>query len=336
MKVNKIQILIPGGGFYGGIESLHQLAYQLKKMSYNTEVVYIPLYNKLGTRTKFKKNNNLNNYNINISKNICDEENVLVVVPETFTGYLNSLKNSKVAIWWLSVDNYFKKKISQKKIQVILANIIFKITKNKKLLHYLNQISLDELKKKNIFHFAQSDYSIDFLKKNKFKNILPLKDYIFTRINNIKKNKQYDVVLNSQKGNKHNLELISNYNDVLKIITLKNYSLKTSQEKLYLSKLFVDFGNHPGRDRMPREMINSKSNVYVHSKGAANFYTDVHLPNKFKFKKVDQKTYFSIIQFILLNDKNFLHKNYLNKIKKDENIMVKQIKKIIKKINYEN
>lgn len=110
MKINKIQILIPAGGFYGGIESLHQAAHLFNKLNVNAEIVYIPTHSIFGFKKKNHKNTNLKNYNIKIAKFFDDSENVLFIIPETFTGYTNILKKGVIAIWWLSVDNYFKKK----------------------------------------------------------------------------------------------------------------------------------------------------------------------------------------------------------------------------------
>ena len=45
MKINKIQILIPGGGFYGGLESLHQFVYMASSLGVKISCVYIPTQN---------------------------------------------------------------------------------------------------------------------------------------------------------------------------------------------------------------------------------------------------------------------------------------------------
>ncbi len=337
MKINKIQILIPGGGFYGGIESLHQLAHLLKKNKFNSKVIYVPVNNRLGFDNNFKKNNNLNNYSINLSKEILDEENILTIIPETFTGYVNYFKKSKLAIWWLSVDNYFKKKKSEKLFLKRLINFIFNNLISGKDFHYEYQLELNDIKDKNIFNLCQSQYAFNFLKKRKFKRIYYLCDYIHNRINNKKvKNKKYDVALNYHKGEKFNNEFIKNYSDILKFKLLKDLNLKESQEMLSKSKIFVDFGNHPGRDRMPRETVTSKTNILILNKGAAAFFKDLPIKKKYKFDEVNFFTHFKILQNILLINKKFKFNNYRKKIVKDKIKMTKQIIRFMKIINYEN
>lgn len=123
---------------------------------------------------------------------------------------------------------------------------------------------------------------------------------------------------------------------MLKIINLKDFDLKTSQKKISESKLFVDFGNHPGRDRIPREAVLLKSNILINKKGAAEKFSDVPLKNKFKFKEINISTYFTIIQSILLYGKKFQHLNYFKKINNDKQKMKIQLKRLLKIINYES
>ncbi|WP_010603419.1 hypothetical protein [Pedobacter agri] len=49
------------------------------------------------------------------------------------------------------------------------------------------------------------------------------------------------------------------------------------------SKLYVDFGYHPGQERMPREAILMKCCVVTGSKGSAAYQDDVPVPTGFKF-----------------------------------------------------
>ena len=45
----------------------------------------------------------------------------------------------------------------------------------------------------------------------------------------------------------------------------------------------MDFGNHPGKDRIPREAAISGCCVITGRQGAAAFYEDVPIPDRYKF-----------------------------------------------------
>ena len=48
------------------------------------------------------------------------------------------------------------------------------------------------------------------------------------------------------------------------------------------SKVYVDFGNHPGKDRIPREAAANGCCVITNKKGSAAFYEDVPIPEEYK------------------------------------------------------
>ena len=187
MKINKIQVLIPGGGFYGGLESLHQFVYVASFLGVKISCVYIPTQNILGNVNNFKKNINLKNYKIKIEREIDDTKNVCILVPETFIGYIRTIKKAKISIWWLSVNNYIDKINSEnqqnfKNYLLLLANLFKKkFFSFINLNHYYKSLTLNELKNKNIIHLCQSYYSYEFLKKKKFKNLLMVRDFIHIR-----------------------------------------------------------------------------------------------------------------------------------------------------------
>lgn len=49
------------------------------------------------------------------------------------------------------------------------------------------------------------------------------------------------------------------------------------------SKVYIDFGNHPGKDRIPREAAISGCIVITGKRGAAAFAEDVCIPETYKF-----------------------------------------------------
>ena len=49
------------------------------------------------------------------------------------------------------------------------------------------------------------------------------------------------------------------------------------------SKIYIDFGNHPGKDRIPREASASHCVVVTGKRGSAANQIDVPIPDDFKF-----------------------------------------------------
>ena len=116
-------------------------------------------------------------------------------------------------------------------------------------------------------------------------------------------------------------------------------SLNLTQKKLNQSKFFIDFGHHPGRDRIPREAVSQGSKVLIMKEGAAKNKLDVNINNDYKFTEYNLDNEMKILEFLTINkilDKNWYNvKAYLKKINNDKIEMKKQIKQFIKKINYE-
>jgi hypothetical protein len=57
---------------------------------------------------------------------------------------------------------------------------------------------------------------------------------------------------------------------------------------LKISKIYIDFGHHPGRDRIPRESAILGNCVITNSKGSAGFYNDIPINKEFKTSNVEE------------------------------------------------
>ena len=49
------------------------------------------------------------------------------------------------------------------------------------------------------------------------------------------------------------------------------------------AKVYVDFGGHPGKDRIPREACVSGACIITNMSGSAFYYNDVPIPDEYKF-----------------------------------------------------
>jgi hypothetical protein len=98
------------------------------------------------------------------------------------------------------------------------------------------------------------------------------------------------------------------------------------------SKVYIDFGNHPGKDRFPREAAHLGCIIITGKKGSAKFHEDVMIPEKFKFAD-NEKNIPNIVNeiknvFLNYNDIVAKYNDYRNMIKNEENIFEDDVKKV--------
>ena len=196
---------------------------------------------------------NYKKYNVKWTYNIVYTPKNLLIVPEVWTEWVG-LHNIKYAVWWLSVDNNGSK---------------FK--------------DFD----KDILHFYQSNYALAHLLKNNCKYMLPLFDYIYDT-SYVPTQKRGIVCYNPIKGFETTKQIIAKLPDI-EFVPLQNMSHKQVLNTLCESKVYIDFGNHPGRDRIPREATIKNNVVITNKRGSANYFNDVVIPDNLKMQDGDIK-----------------------------------------------
>jgi len=251
MKKNKVYINIPAGVEAGGVESLFQLADAINNVGGESIVIWdVQYFDPIPSKYK--------HYNIQHSKDIEDISDNWIIYPEVWTEKLNTYKNLKNAIWWLSVDN--------------------------------NHGKFQEFSNSNITHFYQSFYALDFLQKNGVEKCLPLFDYIPSKYidSNYDINQKKNIVCyNPVKG----LEItnqIQSLNPDIEFVPIVGMNENQIIDLLKISKIYIDFGHHPGRDRIPRESAILGNCVITNSKGSAGFYNDIPINKEFKTSNVEE------------------------------------------------
>ncbi|SKA87538.1 hypothetical protein SAMN05428976_11014 [Clostridium sp. USBA 49] len=320
---SKIFVACPAKQTTGGPELLHQLVYKLNKLGYNAYVFYYGDFKGDPVPDEYKKYKTLY-----VSK-IEDLKENLLIVPETNTGLLFKYKNIRKSIWWLSVDNYFE---SIKNMKIGFKNKI-------KLLLGLNKyFDLDN--SNNIYHLAQSEYALNFLKNKNLTNIYYLsdflnKDFLDKNVNLNISEKENIVAYNPKKGFEFTKMLIENGPDIRwePIVNMKRDEVINLLRK---SKVYIDFGNHPGKDRIPREAAICGCCVITGKKGSARFYNDVPIDDSFKFEDSPsnlEKIIYKIKEcFSNYQEETRKFDKYREIIKKSESEFEKDIIKIFKKI----
>lgn len=275
-KETKIYVLCPAYVKTGGPELLHQLVNKLTAKGINAYIVYTGTKeeNKDYTADDFKCYNTKNI----LEEQIEDKEENVLIIPEIQVKSINKFKYIRKAIWWLSVDNYTKNYTFISSMKLCGIKYAIKLLLNGTIVFHKNDY------KKARYNLCQSYYSMCFLKKKNVKNIMYLSDYINrTFMNeNKEKHKKNKVLYNPKKGYRFTKKII-NKSPYIDWVPIKNLTTEQVKELLLESKVYIDFGNHPGKDRFPREAAICDCCIITGKRGSAKYYEDVKIPDEFKF-----------------------------------------------------
>lgn len=209
----------------GGPESLHQLCDALLHKQYDASMVYSKDNDEILTNPSDILYHDI--YPIlrqTVECDVIDSQDTIIVIPETFSAarYKKRYPKSHIAVWWLSYT------------------------------HGLGALK-SHLTVPHLIHLFQS-----FHAKNKLRSIVPephlmMRDYIRDDImqagfdTNTKENL---VAVNIAKDY-FTPQVCQRYN--IPYVRLGNMTRAEIIRTLQRCKVYVDFGTHPGRDRIPRE-----------------------------------------------------------------------------------
>lgn len=332
----KIYILCPAYMATGGTELLHQLHAKLIEKSMNSFIFYTDKQvdnSSDPTPPRFKKYLTKES---EIILEIQDDEANYLVIPEISIGKI-TYQRIKLCYWWLSIDNFFiiNNLSVQQYLKPNLKRIIKKII-NWHPYHIINSM----MKRPNFFCcFYQSTYAKLFLKKHfNPKILLPLEDFINSEvISDITLTKENVILYNPIKGFEITEQLINASSDRFKWKPLTNLPPKALGLLLASSKIYVDFGNHPGKDRIPREAAINHCVVISNTEGAAKNELDLPISKKYKFADPlkSKQQIFDLITDIFKNfdahHQNFIH--YRSAILNQEKEFDNQVENFIKLIS---
>ena len=274
-KYHCVYVLCPANTLTAGPEALHQLVAKLNELGQPAAIVYTPTHKQHTTPSAYKK------YAVPISRYV-DCKDDLIIFPEIMPVAALRVKNAQAAIWWMSVNNYTCERYEN------YWRDQFRYFKNwikrKRPLFGIKTL-------KHLLHFAQSYYAEDFLKKFNISSQLlsdPIPEY--TRLEYLtslaphlnKKNRNNIIFYNPKKGMKIIKKLMRLYPKLIfkPLIGLDRAALA---ETFLSGKIYIDFGHHPGKDRLPREAAIHGCCVITNLYGSAANAHDVPIPDEYKF-----------------------------------------------------
>lgn len=207
--------------------------------------------------------------------------NDVLVVPEVWTQYAGAIPAKRTIIWWLSIDNAFR--IPGQRFLPRLLGLAYG-TVGTRIQEYRLISRLRRLPE--IVHAAQSHYAYTRLVEWGFSPMM-LTDYLPQQFildeHDSTRDRIGSIVYNPAKGLKLTQSLIKAWDKNLftRILGLDRAGVA---KLLQASKIYLDLGPHPGRDRLPREAAAAGCVVLVAKRGSASNEIDVPLGDEYKVR----------------------------------------------------
>ncbi|MBU4335476.1 MAG: hypothetical protein KJ548_02795 [Actinobacteria bacterium] len=255
-------VLCPAGVVTGGPEALHQLAHTAGLLGEDVEIVY------LGDGDPTTVPEPYRHYDVRIGTGPLDVPDQVVIAPEIYADRLLGLQRAVPALWWLSVDWFDRHNAEHQR-------------------RYGTPLRpLDVLyHRPGVLHLTQSQYALDTVRARGGEPMM-LSDYLHTSLRDelaaARTSTKVDAVAyNPAKGMETTARLMNLAPDLTWVplagMTHAELALALGQVKAY-----VDFGEHPGRDRIPREAALAGACVVVGRRGSAANEVDVPIPAEYK------------------------------------------------------
>lgn len=297
----EIYVYTPQGFETGGIELLHQLCSELN--SYDGLNAYIWHNRNVTIPETYKKYGNSG-----VVADLPPKGSVLIF-PESWAKMLNEdrFKDYTKVLFWESV------------------------------FYYEQWIPKDQYLKfpEDTIHIVQSWYAYDFVYDNTRIEPIYVTDYLNDEYMtaDLSKPRKRQIVYNPKKGLDVTKRIMAELPNE-KFIPIENMTVAEIKSLMEESMLYIDFGNHPGKDRIPREAAMCGCCVITNTEGSA-YYVDVSTPFK-----IDMKTEGSLGRVVkqietCLDDYNYCKdtlKAYCESIRQEKTQFKEGVRKLVNRL----
>ncbi len=265
----KILVVCPAGAVTGGPEALHQLCAHMNSLGLPAYMCYLPFDRLAITPKPYEQ------YNTQ-STPYEDAPGNLIIFPEVDPMLALKVKHAQAAIWWLSLENFLERRH--------VSPLYDKIRYMKRVIQGRRPWG-GARALKTVLHLSQTEHSSQYLRSCGIEPI-PLidsinEDFLTDRYLDRIDHKQNIILYNPTKGWRITQRLIQALPQ-WRFEPIKGLNREELSEKLYNAKLYIDFGHHPGRDRMPREAAMHGCCLITGRLGSAGNDIDLPIPNQYK------------------------------------------------------
>lgn len=257
--MRKVYIVTSGDMITGGPEVSHQLADALNQDVERAFMVYFP--------ARFDVPAPYRNYRVRPVAAETIEPDSIVVLPEPCAQMVTCWPRSDIYFWWLSVDG-----------AAIAANI-----RGSDLDEELRTLLQRHVTK----HLYASEYARSYLADRgvaAHRLFDPQRlEYRQALAQPLTQERPNLLVYNPKKGGEaRTRQILDMLDGRIEAIPITNMLPDKVQDLLTQAKVCIDFGDHPGKDRLPREAAACGACVLVNQRGSAANALDVPIPDEFK------------------------------------------------------
>ena len=320
-KDSIVYVLCPAHIVTGGPEAIHQLCDALDYFGIDCRIAYIYFedpQNKSCRLNPKGKPQEFNIYNTKEAEEIIDDVKNVLIMPEHYLTsnvyevarrVVRNFKYIQKGLWWLASYNEKYHKIDEVKGFIHLVQSFFAKKK-------LEEIGLES--------YYLSDYTSEIFIESAKKGINLYRENL--------------VLFNPSKGFERSvkiIDLLKKKRSDIKIGAIQGLS-KSDMVKLFsVAKVYFDFGEHPGKDRIPRETAVMGMTVLVGLDGSAKYFRDIPISNKYKMEYSDENLEKIVDKIIEMHD-NYLNiiddfKDYREAIFKEKENFYKEVEEIFVK-----
>ena len=285
----------------GGIELLHQLCHELNTYADIDAYIWFEDEKDAIIPEPYKKYGNI------VAINSRPSKDTVLIFPEVWASKTNSekYKDHQKVIYWESVDYY---------IRWIPKSQYLKFPDG-------------------VIHIAQSYYACEWLKRETSIDAIMVTDYLNDEYMNadLGKPRKRQILYNPKKGLDITTRLITQMPNE-KFIPILDMSVSQVKALMEESMLYIDFGNHPGKDRIPREAAMCGCCV-ITNRNADNLI-DVPIPSVYKFHECFMDLAISQMKFVLdnYNGCKYDFDDYREVIKNEKGWFKKGVEKLVSKL----
>lgn len=192
-----------------------------------------------------------------------------------------------------------------------------------------------------IIHMAQSEYAVDFLHKlgiwKVYRNVDVLNDIFFEDYGEPMRSSV--IAYNPARSNDFTNRLIEKCVKMgMRFQPISGMTREQVAMLLRASKLYIDFGDFPGRDRIPREAVMCGCCIITSTTGSARFDEDFPIQSRYKYDCKDGhifaivRTMKSILENYEIHRKDFDH--FRTIISMDSRMLTAQCMRFVNEIQH--
>ncbi|MBI9064140.1 MAG: hypothetical protein JEZ14_19295 [Marinilabiliaceae bacterium] len=286
--IQTIVICCPGNVISGGVNSLHNLCKSLQECGFNSMMHYI------SPDETVLCNHQITSYGVKQLTELKDDPTYLVVVPETMVSYLLQFSKAQKMVYWLGLNYFFKNPLwrfpfNLKGFRKLISCRSYAgyssgwVEDTKRKLNEYAKSHLD-IWNGNVIHLSNSHFVADYCRRKGAPSVFVLHNPIRQEFYNFEPDytSRENLILFGPKTPKQIIRKLGKYLPDYSIIRLRKLPLEKVFELMSKAKIFAEFGNYSGRDRMPREAAMLGCTIFMNTRGTAAFNEDYQVPDNYR------------------------------------------------------